>query len=98
MDKTKIPIFMLHGNMGETVRTRCIINATPHQVQISTNLSMSESLIFVVMALGCESPNLKMLSMTDISVLVVSSPQNDVQSLTTIPPPITSLPLFTVPA
>ena len=36
--------------------------------------------------------------MTDSSVDVVSNPQNAHQSLTTIPAPRTSLPLFTVPA
>lgn len=51
------------------------------------------------MADGCaESLNLKTLSMTDSSVLVVSRPQNAHQSLTTIPAAITSLPRFTVPA
>jgi hypothetical protein len=39
-----------------------------------------------------------MLSTTAISVEVVSRPQNAVQSFTTKPPPITSLPRFTVPA
>jgi len=34
----------------------------------------------------------------DISVEVVSCPQKADQSFTTIPPPTTSLPLFTVPA
>ena len=59
---------------------------------------MRESLISVAMALCCASPNLNTLSMTDSSVLVVSNPQNAIQSFTTIPPPMTSLPLFTVPA
>ena len=36
--------------------------------------------------------------MTDISVAVVSVPVMAVQSLATMPAPITSLPLFTVPA
>ena len=39
-----------------------------------------------------------LLSITDISVLVVSKPQNADQSLTTSPPPITSLPRLMVPA
>ena len=49
-------------------------------------------------ALGCASPSLKTLSITESSVLVVSSPQNDIQSFTTIPAAMTSLPRFTVPA
>ncbi|KAI1233259.1 hypothetical protein IHE44_0004426 [Lamprotornis superbus] len=53
--------------------------------------------------LATSSPRLgqaedKMLSMTESSVLVVSSPQKAHQSLTTIPAAITSLPRFTVPA
>ena len=50
------------------------------------------------MAEGWPSFNLKTDSMTEISVEVVSCPQKAVQSLTTIPAPITSEPLFTVPA
>lgn len=61
-------------------------------------LSMSESLMLVAMVLGWASLSLKMLSMTESSVLVVSSPQKAHQSLTTIPAAITSLPRFTVPA
>ena len=49
-------------------------------------------------ALGCASPSLNTLSITESSVLVVSSPQNDIQSFTTIPAAMTSLPRFTVPA
>ena len=52
----------------------------------------------VVMADCWASPNLKMLSMTESSVLVVSSPVNAHQSLTTIPAPTTSLPRLIVPA
>ncbi len=63
-----------------------------------SHLSMRESLMSEAMALGCASPSLKTLSITDNSVLVVSKPQNAVQSFTTIPAAITSLPLFTVPA
>lgn len=47
---------------------------------------------------GWLSRSLKTLSMTDSSVDVVSSPQNAAQSLATKPPPMTSLPRFTVPA
>lgn len=47
---------------------------------------------------GCASLSLKTLSMTDSSVEVVSSPQNDAQSFTTMPAPTTSEPRFTVPA
>jgi hypothetical protein len=39
-----------------------------------------------------KSPNLNTLSITDSSVLVVVRPQKAIQSFTTIPPPITSLP------
>eukprot|EP00730_Choanoeca_flexa_P014148 TRINITY_DN6078_c0_g1_i2.p2 TRINITY_DN6078_c0_g1~~TRINITY_DN6078_c0_g1_i2.p2 ORF type:complete len:110 (-),score=0.72 TRINITY_DN6078_c0_g1_i2:27-356(-) len=39
-----------------------------------------------------------MASTTDSSVLVVSKPQNAAQSLTTMPPPITSEPRLMVPA
>ena len=63
-----------------------------------THLSISDSLIVVAIVLGCVSPNLNTLSMTDSSVLVVSIPQKAAQSLTTNPPPITSLPRFIVPA
>ena len=52
----------------------------------------------VTMADCGASVNLKTLSMTDSSVLVVSNPQNALQSLTAKPAPITSLPLLTVPA
>lgn len=65
---------------------------------VITYLSMSESLIVVAMALGCVSLSLKTLSMTDSSVLVVSSPQKAHQSFTTIPAAITSLPRLIVPA
>lgn len=86
-------------NMYMSTQTILLDSLNQNQVhKTSTHLSMSESLIFVVMALGCESPSLKTLSMTDNSVLVVSRPQKEVQSLTTMPPPMTSLPLFTVPA
>ena len=59
---------------------------------------MRASLMSVTIAAGPVSPSLKTFSITEISVDVVSIPQNDIQSLTTIPPPITLLPLFTVPA
>ena len=42
--------------------------------------------------------SLNTASITDNSVAVVSVPQNTDQSLATIPAPILSLPLFTVPA
>ena len=61
-------------------------------------LSIKESLMSEAIALGCASPSLNTLSITESSVLVVSSPQNDIQSFTTIPAAITSLPRFTVPA
>ena len=52
----------------------------------------------LVIALGLAPSNLKTLSITDTSVLVVSRPQKAIQSLATMPAPITSLPLLTVPA
>lgn len=54
--------------------------------------------MLVVIADGCASLSLKTLSITDISVDVVSMPQNALQSLTTMPAAITSDPLLTVPA
>ena len=59
---------------------------------------MSESRMTFTIAVGCAFCSLKMDSTTDSSVEVVSSPQNATQSLTMSPPPITSLPRFTVPA
>lgn len=62
-------------------------------------VSISESRISLATALGpCASLSLNILSITDSSVAVVSIPQNEIQSLTTMPPPITSLPRLTVPA
>lgn len=66
--------------------------------EVITHLSIRESLIVVAMALGCASLSLNTLSMTDSSVLVVSSPVKAHQSFTTIPAAMTSLPRFTVPA
>lgn len=63
----------------------------------SMYLSISDSFIVPGMSVGLESFNLKMLSITDNSALVVSRPQNADQSFTTIPAPITSLPLLTEP-
>lgn len=54
--------------------------------------------MLLAMADGWPSPNLNTLSMTDSSVLVVSRPQKEAQSFTTMPAPITSLPLLIVPA
>ena len=61
-------------------------------------VSMSESLIWEVMAPGWGSLSLKSFSMKEISVAVVSRPQKAHQSFTTIPAPITSEPRLTVPA
>ena len=66
--------------------------------EVITHLSIRESLIVVAIALGCASLSLNTLSMTDSSVLVVSSPVKAHQSFTTIPAAMTSLPRFTVPA
>ena len=54
--------------------------------------------MLLAMADGWPSPNLNTLSMTDSSVLVVSRPQKEAQSFTTMPAPMTSLPLLIVPA
>ena len=64
----------------------------------TTDLSKSAPRISVCSVDGLPSPILKMFSMMETSVAVVSWPQNAIQSLTTSPAPITSLPLFTVPA
>ena len=61
-------------------------------------LSNNDALMLVAIAEGWLSPNLNTLSTTDNSVLVVSNPQNALQSLTTMPAPMTELPLLTVPA
>lgn len=52
----------------------------------------------MLISLGCASWSLKIFSITEISVAVVSRPQNATQSLTTRPAPITSLPRLIVPA
>lgn len=59
---------------------------------------MRDARIVVAMAEGCASFNLKTLSITESSVDVVSMPQNEHQSFTTIPAAITSEPRLTVPA
>lgn len=68
-------------------------STTPH-----TNLSTRDGFRSVAMADGLWSVSLKTLSMRESSVLVVSRPQKALQSFTTKPAPITSLPRFTVPA
>lgn len=55
-------------------------------------LSMREARIVDVMAVGLASLSLNTLSITDISVDVVSIPQNALQSFTTNPAATTSLP------
>merc|ERR1719483_1154569 len=67
-------------------------------ISIHVMLSIKEALISLVMAEGWASFSLKTDSMTDNSVEVVSCPVKAHQSLTTMPAPITSAPLFTVPA
>ena len=67
-------------------------------IDIQTKVSINDFLISSTIALGCDSLNLKTLSITDNSVAVVSKPQKAVQSFTIIPAPITSLPRLTVPA
>jgi hypothetical protein len=59
---------------------------------------MRDARIVVAMADGCASFNLKILSITDNSVDVVSMPQKEHQSFTTMPAAITSDPRLTVPA
>lgn len=59
---------------------------------------MSDARIVEVIDADVPSFSLKTLSMTASSVDVVSMPQNETQSFTTIPAAITSLPLLTVPA
>lgn len=83
-------------NYFKTSHIDMMVNPMTHDD--SAYLSMRLSRISVEMALGVLSPSLNTLSMTDSSVLVVSRPQKAIQSLTVIPAPITSLPLFTVPA
>lgn len=61
-------------------------------------VSIREALISLTILLGWASRSLNTLSITESSVAVVSNPQKAVQSLTTKPAPMTSLPLFTVPA
>ena len=61
-------------------------------------LSIRDARIVEVIAATVSSPILKTLSITFVSEEVVSIPQKLVQSLTTIPADIASLPLFTVPA
>lgn len=64
-----------------------------------TYVSIKDSLIWLAMKLGWAAAlRRKMFSITEISVAVVSKPQNAAQSFTTKPPPITSLPRLTVPA
>lgn len=62
------------------------------------HLSIKLALIDDVIAEGWASCNRNTDSITVISVDVVSIPVKAHQSLTTIPAPTTSLPLFTVPA
>jgi hypothetical protein len=60
--------------------------------------SISEDLMSWTILVEEAPCSLKIPSITDISVEVVSRPQKALQSLTTKPAPITSDPLFTVPA
>ena len=62
-------------------------------------VSIKDSLIWVAITPGwLASWSLKTFSTTEISVAVVSNPQNADQSFTTTPAAMTSLPLLTVPA
>ena len=66
----------------------------PAQAMESTKLA----LISFTMLLGWLSLSLNTDSITDSSVAVVSKPQKADQSFATMPAPMTSLPLLTVPA
>lgn len=68
------------------------------QMTISSHLSMRDARMVVAIADCCISLNLKTLSITDSSVDVVSMPQKEHQSFTTMPAAITSEPRLTVPA
>jgi len=68
------------------------------QMTISSHLSMRDARMVVAIAEGWISFNLKTLSITDSSVDVVSMPQKEHQSFTTMPAAITSEPRLTVPA
>lgn len=68
------------------------------QMTISSHLSMRDACMVVAIAEGWISFNLKTLSITDSSVDVVSMPQKEHQSFTTMPAAITSEPRLTVPA
>jgi hypothetical protein len=59
---------------------------------------MRDARMVVAIAEGWASFNLKTLSITDNSVAVVSMPQKEHQSFTTMPAAITSEPRLTVPA
>jgi len=68
------------------------------KMTISSHLSMRDARMVVAIAEGWISFNLKTLSITDSSVDVVSMPQKEHQSFTTMPAAITSEPRLTVPA
>lgn len=68
------------------------------QMTISSHLSMRDARMVVAIAEGWISFNLKTLSITDSSVDVVSMPQKEHQSFTTMPAAITSEPRLMVPA
>lgn len=67
-------------------------------INVYVRESIKEDLMSLTIVLELAPPSLKMPSTTLISVEVVSMPQKADQSFTTMPAPITSLPLFTVPA
>lgn len=91
---------MKYGNESYIIYSNILVdhNMVHFLDEHSAYLSIRDARIVVVIAEGWASFSLKTLSTTEISVEVVSMPQKAHQSLTTKPAPITSEPLFTVPA
>lgn len=96
----------LHPNIAQhpeeqpRVGLESLLPLTHHTSHVTchTMVSMRVALISFTMASGCASRSLNTDSMTDISVDVVSRPQNALQSFTTRPAPMTSEPRLMVPA
>lgn len=93
--------YVIHLSRLSPSHTNTTHTNSPFLSQLELNYvkeSMSELRMVLTMFEGPCSFNLKMDSTTLISVDVVSSPQNAVQSFATTPAPKTSDPRFTVPA
>jgi len=91
--------FTTYCNIWNICQTRkSHLQTITRQMTISSHLSMRDARMVVAIAEGWTSFNLKTLSITDSSVDVVSMPQKEHQSFTTIPAAITSEPRLTVPA